>query len=131
MFDVEIWLHAVSGKFDDDELRAYYKANETPTLDRALAASPSLRLGNTEVITPDNQTTPGPVGRVVDLLSLKGTESWPPRLPSLDEALEREILEAFAARLGDPAFDAVPDAALQAFLSENRGLMLATRSDGL
>jgi hypothetical protein len=129
VFDVEIRLHAVEEDVSSDDLRAFYKANECPTLDEILDRSPSVRLGNTEVTTPDNEGARGPVGRVDDLLSLRGTIDWPPAaLPLLDDRLQREVLAAFEVRESDPPFDLLPVSQLIEFLVAHRGSGLATTS---
>jgi len=127
VFTVEIRLHAVTEVVAPDELRAFYKANECLMLDEILGRSPSVRLGRTEVTLPGNEDERGPVGRVVDLLSLRGTSDWPPKaLPLLDDRLERDVIAAFDVRESDPPFELVPISHLIEFLADHRGSGLAT-----
>jgi len=130
VFDVEIWLIAVPGEVPEDELRAHWRGWETPALDRVLAASPRFRLGATEVVYPGNEDLRGPVGRVQDLIYLRGTTP-DYVLPLLDSQLERELLDAYGPRLGDPPFNVASPAELEAFLASNRGARLATESPPL
>ena len=129
MFDVEIRLHAVTEDVPPDVLRAFYKANECQMLDEILGRSPSVRLGTTEVMLPDNEGARGPVGRVDDLLSRRGTSDWPPTaLPLLDDRLERDVIAAFEVRESDPPVELVPISQLIEFLAGHRGSGLATTS---
>jgi hypothetical protein len=129
VFAIEIRLHAVSEDVPHDELRAFYKANESPMFDEILDRSPSVRLGTTEVTLPDNGSARGPVGRVDDLLSLRGTSNWPPtELPLLDDRLERDVLDAFSVQASDPPFEVVPVSQLIEFLAGHRGSRLARTS---
>ncbi len=128
-WDVEITLHAVDDDVPTAELRAYYKANETPLLDEILERSAHIRLGTTEVMLTENMNTRGPVGRIDDLIDLRGTSEWPPSaLPLLDEDLEHDILNSLEAQIQDPQFEVVPRSQLVEFLARHRGKRLATTS---
>ena len=112
-----------------DGLRAFYKGRSAAELVPILERAPSMRLGTTYVVEPDNAEHRGPVGRVVDLLALRGTRTWPPaRLPLLDDELQRALLAAFEPRPKDPELDVAPVLILDAFLTQNRGAGLATCS---
>ena len=129
VFDVEIRLHAVSERVPVDELRAHYKANETPMLDAILLRSPSIVLGDTEVVYPGNESRRGPVGRVDALLNLRGTAEWPPEeLPVLDARLQDELLAAFEIQPEDPPFEHVSQTELRSFFAAHRHAGLATTS---
>ncbi len=129
VFHVEIRLHAVSEDVSPEELRAFYKANECPMLDKVLERSPSLRLGTTEIALPGTEGARGPAGRVDDLISLRGTTDWPPTaLPLLDDGSERDVLAAFEVRESDPPFERTPVSQLVEFLVGHRGSGLATTS---
>ena len=125
VFQVEIWLHAITEDVPSKELSAYYKANECPTLDAVLERSEAVRLGITEVSVPEKQGAPGPVGRVDDLLSLRGTSTWPPmELPLLDDNLSRDLIASFEARPDDPSFEVLPVPQLAEFLAAHLGSRL-------
>ena len=123
VFQVEIWLHAITEDVPSKELSAYYKANECPTLDAVLERSEAVRLGITEVSVPEKRgTAAGPVGRVDDLLSLRGTSTWPPmELPLLDNDLSRHLIASFEARPEDPSFEVLPVPQLAEFLAAHLG----------
>jgi hypothetical protein len=99
---IEVWLVAVGDEVDPVEVRRYWNAKETPALDEIAVTSPSLRIGTTEAVARENEADlRGPVGRVIDLLFLRGT--IPDYvLPMLDLGLADELLAAFEARPHDP-----------------------------
>jgi hypothetical protein len=86
--------------------------------------SSRFRLGVTQVNYGDNDDQRGPVGRVHDLLFVRGTTPEY-TLPVLDGDLERELLHAFEPLPADPPFDVATPAALAAFLSANLGNRMA------
>jgi hypothetical protein len=81
------------------------------------------------VRTPDNEDLRGPVGRVIDLIFLRGT-SPAYTLPLVDDELEAELLLRIQDRPEDPAFEVVSADELEAFLNQNRGAGLTYRDGG-
>jgi hypothetical protein len=123
-FPVEMWLFATSEEVPKDEARKYWNVKESIVPDLR-DRSARFWLGETEVEVPGNRDGRGPVGRVHDLLFLRGTiPEW--RVPKLDSALETELLQAFAPRITDPRFKTADPASFARFLSENRGRYLFT-----
>ncbi len=123
-FPVEMWLLATSEEVPEDEARKYWNAKDS-VVDDLLDRTPRFWLGETEVEVPGNRDRRGPVGRVFDLLGLRGTiPDW--QLPKLDAALETKLLQAFAARPTDPPFKTADPASFARFLAENRGRYLFT-----
>ena len=132
MFVVEVRLHAVTEEVPKNELRDFYKANECPVVSEILDRAPSIRLGTTEVTSPENDGARGPVGRVDGLLYLRGTSEWPPTdLPLLNAQLERDLTDAFEMQLSDPAFEVLPVSEFIDFLAAHRGSRLATTSSSI
>jgi hypothetical protein len=126
-FVVEMFLVAVEDAIEEDEARRHWNVKETPHLDAALARSPSLYIGTTEVELPGNHDLRGPVGRVFDLLFLRGTlPAWV--LPRIDDALSQDLLAAYEPQPHDPPFETVPPDELRAFLVSNRGAQLVPTS---
>ncbi len=117
-FPIEVWLHASSEEIPREEARKYWHARDS-LVDDLSDRTPRFWLGETEVNVPGNRDKRGPVGRVSDLLFLRGTT--PDRqLPRLDATLEHELLQAFAARTTDPPLKAADPTTFAQFLSENR-----------
>jgi hypothetical protein len=129
MSTVEVWLVAIAADVPPHEVRQHWNSKEAPTLDRLIVASPSLRLGTTNVRTPDNEDLRGPVGRVIDLIFPRGT-SPAYTLPLVDDELEAELLLRIQDRPEDPAFEVVSADELEAFLNQNRGAGLTYRDGG-
>jgi len=126
-FPILIWLVAVREVTPPDEIRRFWNAKEdTPNLDAFIERSPSILLGTTEVTVPENVGLRGPVGRVFDLLVLRGTT---PEyvLPLIDDTLTADLLACLEPDPADPAFDVLPAADLATFLSAHAGEHLATR----
>jgi hypothetical protein len=130
VFDVEMWLVAIDASVPYDEVRRYWNVKETPALDEIIASAPAFRLGVTEVVQPGNESRRGPVGRVHDLLSLRGTLPAY-NLPSVDDGLRRELVAAYGIRDDDPPLDVGDSDALDAFLADHAGALLATRERAL
>jgi hypothetical protein len=121
--DVEMFLVAVKRGVDPDEIRRFWNANESPTLHAVIRDSPRIRLGVTEAPCPGNERRRGPVGRVFDLVFLRGTTPVY-CLPVLDETLKNEILLAMAPKSGDPPFDTEAIDQVANFLTRHLGLAL-------
>jgi hypothetical protein len=126
VFDVEMWIVAIDADIPDDEARRYWNVKETLILDEIIASAPAFRLGVTEVVQPGNESRRGPVGRVDDLPSLRGTLPTY-NLPSVDDELRQELVAAYGIRDDDPPFDVGDRDALDAFLADHAGARLATR----
>ena len=62
MWEVEIWLVAISDEVSEDEARRYWNVKEVPILGPLIESAPSFRLGMTEVPLPENEGRRGPVG---------------------------------------------------------------------
>jgi hypothetical protein len=126
---IDVWLVAFTAEVDREEIRRFWKANESPLLDDIMSRAPSLWLGKSEVPLPENQGVRGPVGRVVDLLSVHGTTpDWV--LPVLDEDLEARLLAAYQPQLRDPSrFGCIPATDLTEYLSQHRGEKLVYRDE--
>jgi hypothetical protein len=123
-FPIEVWLFATSEAVPQDEARRYWNNKESLVPDLR-DRSAQFWLGETEVEIPGNRDKRGPVGRVFDLLSLRGgLPEW--HLPKVDPALESELLQAFAPRKSDSLFKTADPASFERFLSENRGRYLFT-----
>lgn len=121
-FPIEMWVVATSEEVPEEEARLYWHARDS-VVDDLRDRNPRFWLGETEVNVPGNRDKRGPVGRVSDLLFLRGTTpQW--HLPKLDAKLETDLLEAFAARTTDPPFKRADPAAFGRFLSDNRGRYL-------
>lgn len=120
VFDVEVFLVAVMGDVDPAEVRRFWNSEEAPTLRSLIHVSPHIRLGMTQAPYPGNEDRRGPVGRVFDLLFLRGTT---PEygLPVLDEALELEILVGMDPKPEDPPFDTGPIEQIASFLTRHLG----------
>jgi hypothetical protein len=122
--DVKMWLAAISGDVTADEVRRHWNVHETPALDALIEGAPKFRLGRTQMSEPGNEDSRGAVGRVFDLLYLRGTiPSY--TMPLLTPALEKELLQAFLPRTGDPPFEVADVEALAFFLETHRGFLLA------
>jgi hypothetical protein len=130
VFDTEVWLVAVAVAPPYEDVRAYWLVEESPVMDATLAASARFRLGVTEPVLPGNEERRGPVGRVHDVMYMRGTIP-DYRLPWLDGPLECELLLAFAPLLGDPSFDVAAPADLAIFLAAHRGKRLAEVENAL
>lgn len=130
MWDVEIWLVAINGDVSDEEARGFWNIKEVPALRALIGSAPSLRLGVTEPPLPDNEGKRGSVGRVCDLLFLRGTIPVY-QLPVIEPGLERELLEAFLPQQNDPDCEGAHIETLAAFLAEHRGAHLAPRENPL
>jgi hypothetical protein len=122
--DVDMWLAAFSDDVNADEVRHHWNVQETPVLDAIIDSAPRFRLGRTQVPEPGNEDSRGPVGRVFDLLWLMGTIP-DYTMPVLTPALEKELVQAFLPRPGDPHFDVADVEALTFFLQTHRGRALA------
>jgi hypothetical protein len=123
--NVEMWLAAFSDGASADEVRRHWNVDEAPALDALIDAAPKFRLGRTRVPEPGNEDSRGPVGRVFDLLWLRGTvPSY--TMPLLTPTLENELLQAFLPRPGDPRLDVADVEAFAFFLKTHRGHALAT-----
>jgi hypothetical protein len=121
---VEMWLLATAEEVPRDEARKYWNVKES-MVDDLIDRTPHFWIGETEVEIPGNRDLRGPVGRVHDLLSFRGTiPDW--QLPKLDAALESELLQAFAPRTTDPPFKTIDPASFAQFLSKSRGRSLFT-----
>jgi hypothetical protein len=119
-----VWLYATPEEVPQDEARRFWNNKESIVPDLR-DRSAKFWLGETEVEIPGNREKRGPVGRVFDLVSLRGgLPEW--HLPKLDPALEAELLEAFAPRKSDPLFKTADPVGFERFLSENRGRYLFT-----
>jgi hypothetical protein len=118
--DVEMYLAAVSEPVDPAEVRRFWNVTEAPTLHGLIRAAPKVRLGMTEAAYGENDNRRGPVGRVFDLIFLRGTTPVY-CVPVLDEELEREILTAMGPLPEDPPFDTKPIDRVVQFLAEHRG----------
>ena len=68
-----MWLAAFSDDVSADEVRRHWNVQETPELDAVIDSAPKFRLGRTQAPEPGNEDSRGPVGRVFDLLWLRGT----------------------------------------------------------
>src|SRR6202022_2266782 len=126
-FSVELWLmwlFATSEEVPEDEARRFWNLKESIVPDLR-DRSPRFWLGETDVEIPGNRDKRGPVGRVHDLLFLRGTiPDW--QLPRVDAALEAELLQVFAARTTDPPFKTADPGSLARFLAANRGKCVFT-----
>ena len=121
-FPIEVWLHATPEEVPEDEARRYWNNKESIVPD---LRDPSAQfwLGETEVEIPGNRDERGPVGRVYDLLSLRGgLPDW--HLPQLDPALETELRAAFTSRATDAPFKTADPTSFARFLAANRGRYL-------
>ena len=120
-FETEIALVAVDRVPDPDQIRAFWKANESKVLD-AMAPSDRLWIGTTRAVTPDEPRSPGRAGHVFDLLFLAGTtpEYTAPRIT---EQLIADVVTAFLAPDDSDLPSASPDQ-LQSYLSANLGRYL-------
>ena len=126
-FRASVCLVAIAEPLDtaaQAELRDYYKANETPVLDRLLKRGDSLRIGVMS-LWPDLDSSA--TGRVHTLLGIRGTT---PRyvLPAVTPELAMEILAAFEPQPSDDHLETVKTDALREFLDRNLGGSLATTS---
>jgi hypothetical protein len=79
-----------------------------------------VRIGMTEVPLPENDDRRGPVGRVFDLIFLRGTTPGY-CVPVLDERLANEILAAMTRLPEDPPFETESIDQVAEFLVEHRG----------
>ena len=124
---IDVWLVALSAEVDRDEVRRFWNVKGSPTLDGIVAESPSLWIGTSEPSLPENDGLRGPVGRVIDLLFLRGTTpDW--TLPVLDEELETALLDEYQPQPSDPArFGSIPASDLGDFLLQHRGEHLIFR----
>jgi hypothetical protein len=129
MFDVEVWLVSVAEEVPHEAVRAYWNVKETPLVN-VIDASPSIWVGTSEAPYPANLERRGPVGRLTDVIALRGT--LPDySLPTLDEQLEEELLDVFAPRPNDPPFEVVDRLTLSAWLQKHRGTSVVYRSRSL
>lgn len=123
---VELWLVAIADLVDPAEVRAHWNAKPAPRLDQLTGSSPALRLDTAEVPLPGNEGRRGPVGRVFDLLFLRGTTPAY-YLPVVDDVLIAEILDALRPQAHDPPSEVATASEVRAFLDEHRGARLAVR----
>lgn len=124
---MSVWLVAVGEAVAPDEAHRYWNGKDTPVLDAILERSPALLAGTTEVTLPENEGLRGPVGRLHDLILLRGTT---PEylLPLIDNELTTELAACLAPDPADPDFQVIPTHELVAFLNDHAGKRLATRS---
>jgi hypothetical protein len=123
-FPIEVWLHATSEEVPEDEARRYWNNKESIVPDLRDRTA-QFWLGETQVEIPGNRDKRGPVGRVYDLVSLRGgLPDW--HLPKLDPGLETELLAAFSARTTDAPFKTADPTSFARFLAANPGRYLFT-----
>jgi len=120
-FESEISLVVLSELPDPEQIRAFWNANENEVL-ADVPAENRLWLGRTRAITPEEPRSPGPAGRVFDLLYLRATAPEY-TAPLITENLIVEIVDAFkmADHSGLPAAD-LP--VVRAFLADHVGKYL-------
>ena len=126
-FPIEIWLLASAEPVAEEEARKYWNNKESAAHELRDQAA-RFWLGETDVELPGNREKRGPVGRVHDLLFLRGTTPKY-QFPVLDPTLEAELLREFAPQASDLSFKVADSPSFARFLSKNRGryLFLADR----
>ena len=125
-YPYEMYLVVLSQLPNASELRAFWKANENNVLDEVLDAD-RLWIGRSCVLTPEGSESPGPAGRVFDLLGLLGTTPTY-TAPQITQALIGKIMDAFSSPT-DPAFPSTTPAAVEAFLVPRAGKYLLSDED--
>jgi len=122
-FECEIWLVILDQVPESEQIRAFWNLKENNVLDR-VPATDRLWLGRTQAVTPEEPRSPGPAGRVFDLIYLRGTTPAY-TAPMITEGLVGEIMEAFR-RADDSGLPATDAAQLEAFLADHLGKHLVT-----
>jgi hypothetical protein len=123
VFECEISLVVLDEAPEPEQIRGFWNAKENSVLDHARETD-RLWVGRTRAITPEEPRSPGPAGRVFDLVYLHGTTP-DYTAPVITHALVREIMDAFQ-RADDSGLPATDAALLAAFLSDHLGEHLVT-----
>lgn len=118
----DYWLAVTTEEVKPAEIRAKWKANEAPTMDRLEETAPQIEVGPLYADEPDHLDF-GPARRIFDLLFLRGTT---PEyvLPIVSDALIAEIMTAGRPRPDDQVGSASTPDAIEAFLTEHKGWSL-------
>lgn len=105
----------------EEEVRAFWNAKENTVLDHVTDGQ-RLWLGRTRAITPEEPRSPGPAGRVFDVIFLRGT--LPDySAPLVTDELVAGILAAFTSEV-DPTLPSTDAGRLEVFLNHHAGAYL-------
>jgi len=118
----DYWLAVTTEEINSAEIRAFWKANESPTLDLLQETAPRIEIGPLYADERD-QFDIGPARRVFNLLFLLGTT---PEyvLPMISDRLIADIVTAAQPRPDDVVSSASALDQLDAFLREHSGWSL-------
>jgi hypothetical protein len=117
-FDCDISRAVLKQPPAPEAIRSFWNVKENDVLDN-VPAQDRLWLGRTRAVTPEEPRSPGPAGRVCDLLSFRGT---PPDYvaPRITEELIDHVMNAFTSD-DDRALAAIDPQRLRDFLDSHRG----------
>jgi hypothetical protein len=117
-FECDISLAVLEQEPVPDAIRAFWNVEENHVLDN-LSSQDRLWLGRTRAVTPEEPRSPGPAGRVHELLFLLGTT--PDYVaPQITEELIEQVMRAFILEDGSGLAATHPDT-LRDFLDRHRG----------